>query len=49
MPAARSWYVAFGCTADKNALGSNDLDVISTDASADGTLIFGRVEFVYSH
>lgn len=33
MPAARSWYVAFGCTADRKALGSNDLEDISTDIS----------------
>lgn len=33
MPAARSWKVALGCTADKKALGSNDLDVIRIEAS----------------
>lgn len=33
MPAARSWYVALGCTADKNALGSNDFDVMRIAAS----------------
>ena len=26
MPAARSWYVEFGCTMERNALGSNDFD-----------------------
>ena len=33
MPADKSWYVAFGCTTDKKALGLNDLDVMSTAAS----------------
>lgn len=28
IPAARSWYVAFGCTAERKAFGSNDLDVM---------------------
>jgi hypothetical protein len=43
MPATRSWYVAFGCTADKKALGSNDLEDISTDASTNDKSAFRQV------
>ncbi len=34
MPCARSWNVAWGCMTVKNALGSNDLELIRMDASA---------------
>ena len=33
IPAAKSWYVAFGWTVARNALGSKDLEVIKTEAS----------------
>src|SRR5882757_9870187 len=32
IPAAKSWYVAFGCTAERKALGSKDLEVMRTAA-----------------
>ncbi len=28
IPAAKSWYVAFGCIAERKAFGSKDLEVI---------------------
>ena len=28
IPAAKSWYVAFGCTAERKAFGSKDLEVM---------------------
>lgn len=34
MPAAKSWYVAFGCTAERKAFGSKDLEVIRIAAPA---------------
>ena len=34
IPATKSWYVAFGWTVARNALGSKDLEVIKTEASA---------------
>ena len=34
IPAAKSWYVAFGWTVARNALGSKDFEVIKTEASA---------------
>src|SRR6266404_3445311 len=34
IPAAKSWYVAFGCTAERKALGSKDLEVTRTAAPA---------------
>ena len=40
MPAERSWYVALGCTIERKALGSKDLEEMTTEAS--GT-VFRRV------
>ena len=40
MPAERSWYVALGCTMERKALGSKDLEEMTTEAS--GT-VFRRV------
>lgn len=34
IPLARSWYVALGCTAERKVLGSKDLEVMRTAASA---------------
>ena len=36
MPAAKSWYVAFGWTAERKAFGSKDLEVIRIAAPAQG-------------
>lgn len=33
IPDDRSWYVAFGCTADRNAFGLNDFEEMRIDAS----------------
>jgi hypothetical protein len=37
-PAAKSWYVAFGCTTDKNVFGSKDFDVRRMAAPAQSQL-----------
>lgn len=33
VPEAKSWYVAFGCTAERKAVGSNDFEDIRMAAS----------------